>query len=274
MKSKHRKHGRKPHSGLVLALLLILVGGLSLLSTYSGWGNLKPIIFSWWMLLVIIGIIALASRAITTFLVFAGTGTFFLLPKIDTLVTAFDLPADFVSNYWGVLLIYLGLVALLHALVRHRHGFCRVYYNGCSYKEGGKYHWKTQNAEILNQYHTSKKNAKKWFNHSVAFGENKHIFLEPLFEGGEVNVAFGNSSVDLRKTDIAIGNTDIYINAAFGSCTLYVPQNWTITTEDSKVILGNIADKRIFLDAGDENNSLKTLNIAGGVFFGNLDIRN
>lgn len=268
--NKTKKHGN--HTPAIgFAVLIILFGVIMLLTRTMGWSQINPIVFSWEMLLFVAGVIMLFNRHLFSGLAFLGTGVFFILPKLANLFPQIVLPDDFISNYWGALVIYIGILLLLAITTKHRRGFTQTRH----FKPYGReLKWKRYGDEIRRRAEESKSRNGRWFSHSVAFSDNEHIFLEPQFDGGETNVAFGDSAIDLRKTEIADGVTDIFINVAFGNCSLFVPQDWVILTGDTKVICGKITDKRIFLDKKTQEDATKTLNVIGSIVFGNLDLRN
>jgi len=271
MEQIKKSNKRNSAPAIVFAILVILFGALALAGHSIGWTQVQPVIFSWEMFAIIIGIITLAHRHLFSGLAFAGAGVFFILPKLVNVFPQIILPEDFINNYWGGLVIYFGILLLLFIIFGHQRSFKQHQHFHC---HRGKFRWARYNEEVRKRIDESKAKHDKWFYHNVAFSENEHIFLEPMFESGETNVAFGDATIDLRRTDIAEGVTDIFINVAFGNCSLFVPQDWVILTQDTKIVCGSIRDKRYLLDRKTQEETKKHLNIVGSISFGNLDLRN
>jgi predicted membrane protein len=273
--NKTKKHGNRTPT-IIFAMLIILFGTIMLLTRSIGWSQMRPVILSGEMLLLIAGIIILANRRIFMGFAFAGAGVFFILPKLATAFPQIVLPADFINNYWGALIIYIGILILLSTIIRYCGGFSGfTHTEHIRHRRGfDKWKWQEYGSEIQKLKYESRSKHNCWFAHSVAFSDNEHIYLEPMFEGGEINVAFGTSKLDLRKTEIEEGVTDIFINVVFGNCTIFIPQNWVVMTGDMNVFGGKIIDKRISLDRQSEGTSAHKLNIVGSVVFSNLDLRN
>ncbi|MDR0789283.1 MAG: LiaF-related protein [Bacteroidales bacterium] len=278
MNASKTKCQRSSTPSIGFAVLLIAFGAVMLAARIYDWVGMSSIVFSWAMLIVVFGIIFLFHRHLFSGLAFIGTGIFFIIPKLAAVFPQITLPANFIDNYWGALVIYIGVILLLGITMKQKKGFNHThyfeYYRGRGRRQSHQNRGFSHYERMKQQCEEHRANDRHWFSHSVAFGDNEYIFLEPTFNGGEINVAFGDSKLDLRKTDIADGITDLYINVVFGNCTIILPQDWVISTADSKIFCGKITDKRIFFDTKTEQQGIKTLNILGSTVFGNLELRN
>jgi predicted membrane protein len=278
MNTNKVKSQRNAAPSIVFAILLILFGATALVTRNYGWSQMQSVILSWAMLAVVVGIAFLSNQHLFSGLAFLGTGAFFILPKLANVFPQIVLPDNFINDYWGVLVIYIGVLLLLGITIKHKGGFNHThnfaYYRGRRRVERHKRNGLAYLEAMRQQCEGDKNHNRHWFSHSVAFGDDEYIFLEPMFNGGDINVAFGESKLDLRKTDIAEGVTDLHIKVVFGNCVVIIPQNWVISTEESKIFGGKVTDKRIFFDTNSGQQDIKTLNIAGSVACGNLELRN
>ena len=271
MKNSKRKNLRNSTPLIIFAVILIFSGVAAVVTRDHSWADMKNIIFSWAMLIMVIGFISLLHHHIFSGFTLIGIASFFLLPKIAILFPQIGLSPDFIDNYWGVLVTYVGVLLLLKTITRHKSGFSHTHNFG-AYRGGSRK--LVQFEKMRQQFAENKTQSTNWFVHSVVFGNNEYLFLESLFNGGEINVAFGESKLDLRKTDIADGVTNIYINVLCGSCVITIPQNWIVKTQDSQIFCGKLTDSRIFFDTTAGQSEIKTLNIVGSIMAGNLELKN
>lgn len=259
MKSKMKTYQcSSSHKGFGFGVVVILVG-LILLALNFGWLNmaLKPIIFSWPMLFIVFGIVALFHRKIVSVLLFWGMGTFFLLPQI-ALIYPDLLPGingDFTSIYWPVLLVLAGIMFLMRCI------FPRKEANDC-FKHNKFSH--SRQSTIIEDENID------IFNKKLVFAGEEHIFLDELFPGGRINLVFSGIKIDLRKTKLADGDTYLYVDSVFGGTTLFVPDNWNIIFEVDKVA-GGTDDKR-FIDSSSVDPSRRLI-IKGSCVFSGIEIR-
>lgn len=220
-------HNRR---GLIVALLIIIAGCLLLASnTGSLLSPYKQIIFSWPMLLVVIGFLGLLKHRRFSFgaLFVVLLGCFFLIPRIgasDMTLWGWDIPENFVRIYNPVMIILGGVTLLVQRLVRRNEDPARIWAQHCRTKKHGQ-----KDAGRLDV--------------NSAFDSARHTIFENQFDGGEVNVAFGESVIDLRKCTLAEGVSRLEISAVFSSATVLVPNDWELTVKSSNFCAG-IVDKR------------------------------
>jgi len=104
---------------------------------------------------------------------------------------------------------------------------------------------------------------------SMFCGSKKHI-LSKDFKGGEINIIFGGTELNLSQADISKEAT-IDVSIMFGGLKIVVPNNWEVKTQMTTIAAG-IEDKRG--RGGLEVIPDKTLIIKGTVLFGGVDIQN
>lgn len=233
---------------LILSILLILAG-LILLSINYGWIEtpLVSVIFSWPMLLIVMGYLILFTNDKIAGVVILIVGTFFLLPRLQTSYpeTFGWINPNFVDNMWPAMLIILGVViftqVMLNANKRHKMPNREV---GDDQTEGLIYK-------------------------SVVFSGSKSIFLEPVFNGGWLSAIFGGIEIDLSKTSLPEGDTCINVNAIFGGIVLYVPDDLQVITNLSN-FFGGVDDKRSVHHTAKQP---KRLIIEGSLIFSGCELR-
>ena len=94
--------------------------------------------------------------------------------------------------------------------------------------------------------------------------------LDPVFKGGELNAVFGGLTLDLRRTNLAEGETHLEVNAVFGGITIFVPSEWLIETH-LDTVFGGFQDNRMPKEPLDPT---RKLIIVGSCVFGGGEIRN
>jgi predicted membrane protein len=102
---------------------------------------------------------------------------------------------------------------------------------------------------------------------NVLFGGSESIFLDPVFNGGNISATFGGVVLDLRKTTLPEGETYLDISAIFGGVQLYVPEGWLIDNR-LQAILGGTEDSRRF----HEPDHSGKLILQGTLIFGGCEI--
>lgn len=262
MENNKVKHHSRHRSGFVFGVLLVLAG-IVFLGFNFGWLNsdFRRVIFSWQMLLVVLGIISMCHRHIFSGLVLLVTGTFFIMPRLaQAMPDAFywvDVD-NFTSTYWPVLLIIGGIFIVLQWIFPPK--WKKVnHYTNAAHKDYEYYHLNRLNS--LNPA----------FERNSIFSNIEEIILEPEFKGGEVNAIFGGVTLDLRKTALPEGETVLEMNAIFGGVNIFVPKEWNVELHLSS-IFGGFDDKRSKdEDAVDRS---RKLIVVGSCIFGGGEISN
>lgn len=233
---------RSWHSKLnivVTAAVFIIVG---LLFLGRNLGMVDEYLFhtlvSWQMLLVVIGITQLIKSNFIGGLILITVGAYFLVPSAYGLGT-----------YWPVLLIIIG-VGILLKLVR----------------KGGSY---THHHQHGNQRVETISGGDGFVKSDVTFGGAKHIVLDPIFRGADLDASFGSITLDLRKTTLEAKETYIKVDASFGGIELFVPSNWNIVVEVDTT-MGGVTDKRFV--SHETDNEHKVI-IQGDITFSGLELK-
>jgi len=214
------KRGRK--SVPIFGILLILVG---LLFIGINFGilphNVSHIIFSWPMLIILLGIYQFFRYKYFSAIFCLFVGEFFMLPRHAKIFPeSFNwVPENFISVYWPVLLIGIGILLLFRWFFKPQNDSDYIYHSN------------------FNKKKTSE------FERNSIFGEGEHIILDPVFTGGELNAVFGGIKLDLRRTSLPEGESHLEANAIFGWVTIVVPEDWFIETRMDSVF-GSFKDLR------------------------------
>ncbi|WP_163272997.1 LiaF domain-containing protein [Dysgonomonas sp. 511] len=241
-------------NGTAFALLLILMGGLFLLLNLNIIPAIyKPILISWQMVLIVIGMwTLLVKKNILGGIAMLAIGVAFIYPKLSQAfpqLTPFNID---MHTYWPVLLILFGILLVFRGRFKPRHSK----WNKAEYETNGNA--KANEADIIDK--------------NLMFGSSEQIVLSENFCGGECNVMFGEIIVDLRRAKMAEGIHQLEINAMFASGVIYVPADWKIEVRSS-AILGSVDDKR-YQSAVVSDDASSQLIVKASCMFGSCEIRN
>jgi predicted membrane protein len=245
-------------TGLFFGGLITLAGTL-LLAFNLGWldASFRQIVFSWPMIFVFFTVVSLINRNYFSTLIFLALSTFFLLPRIagaypDALPW---IGSDFASNYWPVLLIFVG-ICIAFGLFSNNGSLILIFGNS----RKSAIFSTTEGVEGKDGVYTR----------SVAFGGAEDVFLEPVFRGGKIEVAFGGVELDLRKTTLPEGDTHLKITVAFGGLEIRVPENWKVIKEISTGF-ASVEENRKNQQTIEVDGSRRLI-ITGSVAFGGCEI--
>jgi len=274
--SENRPHrGRNNRAAIITGIVLIAVGFL-LVSINLNYlpHNFHRIIISWQMLLIVIGIIQLSKREVTSGIVLLLVGGFFIMPKLSSAFPALFpwVGYNFVASYWPILLIVAGILVIafrqsgIH--VYHDHSFRHGRQDRRSRRER-RYH-KDYNGN--NDYHHDRSDpnyGSSPIDENSIFGDKEYVVLDEIFQGGDINTVFGGMTIDLRNSSLKEGETYLEINVVFGGITVYVPNDWFVEFRLENVF-GAVQDKRRL---GEITEPSKRLIIIGKCVFGGGEIR-
>lgn len=101
------------------------------------------------------------------------------------------------------------------------------------------------------------------------FGGVERNVVSKDFKGGKVTCIFGGAEINLLNADIH-GTVTLELTAVFGGIDLTVPAKWKVQT-DITAILGGVEDKRMVDE--DSLNTEKVLIIKGEAIFGGVEIK-
>lgn len=265
MENKDLKIAYK-RKGLWFGGLLILGGVLFLLSNVNAsWQMWRPVIFSWQMLIILIGILHLFGRHYFMGAFVTLVGVFFLMP---VLATAFApnfawVSADFAQRYWALLIVAAGVLIVLNVMFgKHHHHFHRWRrYNHYKYRDG----WNKENGSTEPLHSGSEGTIER----DLVFSGGDEIFLESEFRGGHISCVFGGFKLNLRKTSLPEGETVLNVDCVFGGIELYVPENWNVEFRTSNVF-GGSTDSRL---KNVEKDFTRKLIIISESVFGGVEVK-
>lgn len=234
--------------------LLVTLAGLFLLASNLGWvdSQIRAVVFSWQMLFMVAATVFFFQRFYSFAFFWFILGLFFLLPRIAE-VYPDALPwvdSNFAANYWPVLIILLGLV-IIYKLFFGKSRF-----------------WQMSGKNFASNTVTGVDGV---YNRTVAFGGAEDVFLEPVFRGGKISVAFGGVELDLRKTTLPEGDTYLNVEVAFGGLEVRVPDEWKVIAE-TDVAFGEVEVNRKNKSEAEIDNSRRLI-VRGKVVFGGAEIR-
>ncbi|MDR1348443.1 MAG: cell wall-active antibiotics response protein [Prevotellaceae bacterium] len=252
------KNKHFPRGGYVFGIILILLGTLFLLFNFGLLSeSMRSVIFSWQMLLIACAVLSFFCRHFFTGAMMLILALFFLIPKLvsacpDTFGWFGD---NFANTYWPALLIAFGILIIVRLIFM-----------------------KSPKENIICTYHLKKKKCNCGykdctcgcnFDRNAVFGSLEEIILDPVFTGGEINSVFGSLILDLRKTTLPEGDTELEVNSVFGAATLYIPNNWNVELHVSS-FAGGFSDNR---NVSNEIDYSRKLIITGGFVFAGGEIR-
>lgn len=224
----------------IIAILLILAGGLMLLDTFEIVDiSLRHYIFNWKTILIAIGLVILGSnKNPVSGYILIGLGILFWLPSI------FDYDLELSKVFWPLMLIGIGLVIISRRGRHHRRDVNFTAPDG------------TISSDYLDDI--------------SIFGGGMKRFSSKNFSGGTITAIFGGSEIDLTTAELAPEGAVVDAFTMFGGTKLIVPGSWQVKS-DVVSILGGFNDKRHIKPEVSIDNKL--LVIKGFVMFGGVEIK-
>lgn len=232
------RHRQNPGNRAIIGVVLLLAGFFLLLRNT----NIFPvfiddIIFSWQMLLIVIGlIITIGSSDKTPGIIVMAVGAFFLLPSLfSNLFGAYRL-------FWPAVFITLGIIVIFGGQRVSRKFFHR--------SDSGT----DDHLDIVN-----------------VFSGSDRMITSNNFSGGEVTSVFGGNKIDLTRSTLAPGVSELEVTCVFGGTEIIVPEEWNVALKITP-ILGGFSDERKF-SPGRTIDSTRQLVIKGTVIFGGGELK-
>jgi len=234
VKREHRHlHSNRPIIGVVLVL-----AGLFLVMRNTGVfpDFIDNVIFSWPMLLVVIGLVmTLGAAEKTSGVIVMAVGGFFLIPMI------FRETFHAYNMFWPSIFIIVGVIFI----ATKRKGWNSV----------------SSTATVGDDF----------IDYVNVFSGGERQIVSENFRGGRISAVFGGMELDLTKAKLATGRNELEIACVFGGATLIVPDDWNISIEVTPV-LGGFSDSRKLIP-GRTVDTTKQLVIKGAVVFGGGEIK-
>ncbi|MBN1107307.1 MAG: hypothetical protein JXA55_00990 [Bacteroidales bacterium] len=235
-KTRHRIMNNT--SSRVLIGVVLVLTGLALVIKNTGLfpDFIDNIVFSWPMLLIVIGLVmTLGSTEKTGGIIVMAVGGFFMIPLI------FRETFHMYNMFWPSIFIIVGIIFI----VTKRKGWNAVSRTG---RDGD---------DVIDYV-------------NVFSGDERQV-VSQNFQGGKVTAVFGGIDLDLTKARLAPGKNVLEMACVFGGATIIVPDNWFITLEVTPV-LGGFSDSRKLVP-GVTVDSSSQLIIRGAVVFGGGEIK-
>jgi predicted membrane protein len=236
-----RKHEHRHHltNNRVIIGVVLVLAGLFLVIRNTGFfpDLIDHVVFSWPMLLVVIGLVITigSSGGKTGGIIVMAVGAFFLIPLIfrETFHTY--------NMFWPSIFIIIGIIFIF----TRRRGWDSV----------------SAKSEIGDDY----------IDYVNIFSGGERQVVSENFKGGKITAVFGGIELDLTKAKLASGRSELEIACVFGGATIIVPDDWFVTIEVTPV-LGGFGDSRK-LSPGRTVDSTKQLIIKGALVFGGGEIK-
>ena len=218
----------------VIAGILIMMVGAFLLFNKMGFfiPSVYPIVISFPMLLIAIGIILLADKHSdhkTAGLVLILIGALFLLPKIYPLnVGGFIVP---------LVIIAIGIAFIIKASTRKNEikesdTLCRGHHNWNKNFTDFEKKVTMNNGEIVHKEYIFAGSKEKWTQ-----GKLKNVFIEATFSGVELDFTQTELADDIKVAAC------IRVKSVFSGVILYVPEDWNIMVQKTGAF-GGFVDNR------------------------------
>ena len=273
-------------SGKALAGMILVAVGAVLLLHRSDVLSFPSWLFSWPMILIIIGFFVGAKHQFRNpaWLILVTLGIVFMTEKFYPGLNA--------SRYiWPIIIIIFGLFMIMSRQRNHRfnnwqnpHGPYAgpnpdepvPFYggptqpNGPFTTDGPTYDYtKSEFTQKTTAGYAPNAGASDFLSSTSVFGGVKKNIISKNFQGGEITTFMGGAEINLSQADIQ-GRVVLDVTQVMGGTRIIVPPHWDVISEVA-AIFGGVEDKR-FLNANTINPN-KVLIIRGTSFMGGIDIR-
>jgi predicted membrane protein len=231
------EHHHLGNNRAIIGVVLVLVGLFLVMRNTGIFPDfIDHVVFSWPMLLVAIGLVmTLGASEKTSGVIVMAVGGFFLIPMI------FRETFHAYNMFWPSIFILIGVIFIFSK----RRGWNSV---GSKGVVGDDY------IDYVN-----------------VFSGGERQIVSDNFRGGKVSAVFGGMELDLTKSKLAPGRSELEIACVFGGATIIVPDDWNVKIEVVPV-LGGFGDSRK-LFPGRTVDTTKQLVIKGAVVFGGGEIK-
>lgn len=263
MEQKSKFSSATGFSGKLLIASLFILSGILLFARNMGWitDELFTIIVSWHSLLIILGIYSMIRRHYIGGIILLLIGVYFLIGGLSWL------PENSQAMVWPFALIIAGVLFFLKP---HRRGPWddrrRMFHQHKERMKQGHHGYAGMNFSDNQQQSESEDGFLRSDN---TFGAARHVVLDELFKGAVVRTSCGGTTIDLRHTHIAPGETYIDLDCSWGGVEIYVPSDWTVVFK-CNAFFGGCDDKR--WQNGNVNKDC-VLVIRGKLSFGGLEVK-
>lgn len=249
-------------SGKILIASLFILSGILLFARNMGWitSEVFDMIVSWHSLLIILGIYSMIRRYFIGGIILLLIGVYFLIGGLSWL------PENSQAMVWPIALITAGVLFFLksgknrghwahHHGMQHRQKWMKMHQG----QPGMNFESEQQQAESVDGFLRAEN----------VWGAARHVVLDELFKGAAIRTSFGGTTIDLRHTHIAPGETYIDLDCSWGGVEIYVPSDWKVVFK-CNAFFGGCDDKR--WQNGNINKE-SVLVIRGTLSFGGLEVK-
>ena len=238
----------RANSRVWLALTLVVVGSAIFLQRMGM--PMADWLFSWQMLLIVIGIFMGFSHGFrgAAWAILIIIGGFFLF---DRMIPGFDLH----RFLWPFAIIAVGILMLVRPGRQRRWGRLS--------EKWERKHWSEYSQK------TEAYSSEDHIDATAVFGGIHKSILSKNFKGGDMTIFMGGAELNLAQADIN-GTVTLDITQVMGGTKLIVPPHWEIRSNLTSVF-GSIEDKR---QQDKVANPDKVLVLDGTSIFGGIEIRN
>lgn len=255
-RTEEEYYGRSPitRKGRFFAGFIVILVGIVLLIRQTGFIELPYWLFSWKMLLVVVGIFIGAKSSFHNigWIFPFGIGIFFLLDD-------FFPGLSFGTYLWPIIIIGAGILVMFGPGRRS----CRGYWN--MHRAGRRF----GPPDAFSEKASSANETEEYIDSVSVFGSVKKNIIAKDFRGGEIVTIFGGGEFNMSHADIN-GEVILEIVQLFGGTRIIVPPHWEVKSELT-AIFSSVEDKRpIQHDRNYE--SKKRLILKGNSIFGGIDI--
>ena len=228
--------------GIWFAVLVIVLGFAFLMQrlglvSFGIWGIVWPA--------VIIGLgVSWMIKRFSFFAVgVAGLGLYFLLYNLGSISLVLTW-----SIIWPTLLVLLGLTILYETLIPHSHKCCGVNFSGDKDKRS---QYREENGFVR---------------YDCSFSEENRKVAAATFLGGDIDLSFGKSELDLTGVQSFAPNAKLEADVSFATFELIVPKSVRLYVKSDKSF-GSIQ-----MNGEPNSDATQSLMIDGDVSFGTMNI--
>lgn len=199
--------------GLTFAILVLLVGVLTLLSKILVW-DVSFWSILWPSVLLVYGLRGVFSKFSFFSLGCTLFGGYYLISNLN--IWEFSIRGELV---FPIIIVLFGLSLLVDALRKPKKPKFHISHNGVKVGSG-----KTKS--FFETDHDS-------FECSLSFGENTHRVELPVLNEGEISCSFGELTIDLSGCNRVSDDCEIEANCSFGELKLLVPKHFFVKLDRS-----------------------------------------
>ena len=228
--------------GIWFAILVIVLGAAFLIQrvgnlSFGIWGIVWPAV------IIGLGVSWMIKRFSFFSLAVAGLGLYFLLFNLGTITFVLTW-----SVIWPSLLVLLGLTILYEALIPHKNKWCGVNFSGDKNKRS--------------EYGEN----NGYVRYDSSFSDENRRFAAEEFSGGDIDLSFGKSELDLSNVLRFTPNAKLDVDVSFGTFDLIVPKTVRLYVKSDKSF-GSIQ-----MNGEPNSDAQQSLAVDGDVSFGAMNI--